>query len=137
MFKLVLYTFFQLHITSMREELVTREKECDEYQGEMTEKEEKIRQLNQTLCSQRIQMEKLERELKIEVVGAKSTAHTVENLTKADEIVSILIYVAKLTAELDDANRERQQMMLKSDIASQEIKRLQKSERKLKSKIVS
>ena len=121
----------------MREEIVTREKEFDEYQGKMAVKEEKIRQLTQKLHSQNIQMEKLERELKTESFGAKSTADIVENLAKADELVSIMIYVSKVTAELDDANRGKQQMMFKSVITSQEIVRLQESVRKLKSKIVS
>ena len=121
----------------MKEELVTKEKEFDDYKERMTDKEKKIKQLTQTLHSQSIQKEKLERELKREVDGAKSTADTVQYLTKADELVSILIYVSKLTAELDDANREKHQMMFKSDIASQEIERLQESVKKLKSKSVS
>ena len=121
----------------MREELVTKKKELDDYEEQMTDKEEKIRQLTQTLHSQIIQKEKLERELKREVDGATSIADTVLNLAKADELVSILIYVSKLNAELDDANREKHQIMLKSDIASQEIERLQESVGKLMLKTVS
>ena len=121
----------------MSEELETKKKEFDGYKERMTDKEEKIRQLTEMLHSQNIQKEELERELKREVDGAKSTADTVQNLTKADELVSILIYVSKLTTELDDANREKHQMMFKSDIASQEIERLQESVKKLKSKSVS
>ena len=121
----------------MREELVTKKKEFDDYKERMTDKEEKLRQLTETLHSQNIQKEKLERELKRDVDGAKSTTDAVQNLAKAEELVSILICVSNLTVELDDANREKHQMMLKSDIASQEIKRLQESVRKLKTKNVS
>ena len=128
---------FQLHVSSMRDEMLRKEKESGDYKERMTEKEEKIRQLTETMRSQNIQMEILERELKGGVVSAQSTADTVQNLTKADALVSILIHVSKLTAELDDANRQRHQMMIKSENAYQEANRMQESIRKLKSKIVS
>ena len=121
----------------MREELVTKDKEFDDYKERMTDKEEKIRQLTQTLHSQNIQKEKLERKLKREVDGAKATTDVVQNLDRADELVSILMCISKLNAELDDANREKHKMMLENEIASQEFKRLKESIRKLNSKIVS
>ena len=111
----------------MREELLTKEKEFDDYKGKMTEKEEAIKQLTEVVCSQK------ENQLRA-TDGAHSTADTVQN---PDELAGIVIYVSKLTAELDDANREKHQMMLKSEIAFQEFKRLKESIRKLKSKIVS
>ena len=121
----------------MEEELKTKEKERDHYKERMTEMEERIRQLNEMLYSENIHKEILERKLEGEVDGAKSTADTVQNLTNEDEMIRILIRVSKHIAKLDDANREKHPMMFKSDIASQDIKRLQESVRKLKSISVS
>ena len=127
MYGLSIVHFLQLHISSMREELLTKEKEFDDYKGKMTEKEEKIKQLTEAVRSQK------ENQLRA-ADDAHSTADTIQN---SDELAGIVIYVAKLIAELDDANREKHQMVLKSEIASQESKRLKESIRKLKSKIVS
>ena len=130
MFTSVVY-ILQLHISSMREELETKEKEFDDYKERMIAKEEKIKQLTEIVHSQNIQKENQLRAVNVD--GAHATADTVQN---PDELAGTIIYVSKLT-ELDNANREKHQMMLKSEIASQEIKGLQESVRKLKSKSVS
>ena len=126
----------QLHLSSMTGELSITEEQVATYKNMMSGKEEKIAQLSQTLDSRNIQMKELKEHLKAKVAAAHPTT-TAENLTAAEELVTIMIHVSKLSVELDEAKRERHQMMLKSESALQEATRLRHSIKELKNMIVS
>ena len=120
----------------MTGELSTKEEQLATYKKMMNGTEEKIKQLSQTLDSRNIQMKETKEQLKTKVAAARSTT-AAENLTTADELVTIMLQVSRLSVELDEAKRERHQMMLEGDSAYQEANRLQQYIKELKTMIVS
>ena len=110
----------------MEKEISVQQEKIAEYQSNMMEKEEKISKLLEQLHSENIQKQKMEEKLKMDVgASASSTADA-----KDIQLTVIRIDMLRMRAELDEAKKERNQLIIKSDSLKQSII-------KLKSMIVS
>ena len=110
----------------MEKEISVQQEKIAEYQSNMMEKAEKISKLLEQLHSENIQKQKMEEKLQMDVgASASSTADA-----KDIQLTVIRIDMLRMRAELDEAKKERNQLIIKSDSLKQSII-------KLKSMIVS